>query len=348
VIWRKNFDSRKWHKNLLAPFIFRRNWNALIMDCLNKKSNRNALFVALGIGILLTVILVPLTFSYVEYYEYGLVQRKTTGKVDVDTVYTRGRYNIGPDYTFIKYQADAHFANLEELSVFSSGDSNSSIGLAFLVDIDFTYLLKEDKIGQVHSESASSYRGVIESRTIEAIRNEAISVSFQQYFRNRKEVEALFKAAVQRRWDTNPPVHAVLDQFHLGRIQIPDSVAEQQLESRVQNERNGMEAFLQQAQVERDQTGVEVNKINLETSRVLQTARAEASLLMARATATALKTTTNALNNGTKMLFDAVGIVGQEQRIAFSYMRTLLDRQDLDLGVSYLSDENLIKTIPAS
>ena len=61
--------------------------------------------ICLGItGVLLIVILVPLSFSYLEYYEYGLKQRKSTGSVLTDKVYSVGRYFIGPDFRFVKYQ----------------------------------------------------------------------------------------------------------------------------------------------------------------------------------------------------------------------------------------------------
>ena len=70
-----------------------------------------------------------MSFSYVEYHEYGLKQRKSTGTVDVSKVYDSGRYAIGPDYTFIKYQADAHVLNLDGLSVFSASGGDDSIGL---------------------------------------------------------------------------------------------------------------------------------------------------------------------------------------------------------------------------
>lgn len=53
---------------------------------------------------LLLIILLPMSFSYVEYYEYGLVQRLSTGSVDTEEVYSSGRYIIGPDKHFIKYQ----------------------------------------------------------------------------------------------------------------------------------------------------------------------------------------------------------------------------------------------------
>ena len=64
--------------------------------------------VYIGCGVItaliLLVVLIILTFSYVEYFEYGLVQRKTTGAVDTSEVYAAGRYALGPDRHFIKYQ----------------------------------------------------------------------------------------------------------------------------------------------------------------------------------------------------------------------------------------------------
>ena len=64
--------------------------------------------VYIGCGVstalILLVVLIILTFSYVEYFEYGLVQRKTTGAVDTSEVYATGRYALGPDRHFVKYQ----------------------------------------------------------------------------------------------------------------------------------------------------------------------------------------------------------------------------------------------------
>ena len=57
----------------------------------------------------------------------------STGKVDTNKVYTSGRFMLGPDYTFLKYKADAHNLKLSDLSVFSAGGSNESIGAALQV-----------------------------------------------------------------------------------------------------------------------------------------------------------------------------------------------------------------------
>jgi|EP00550_Attheya_septentrionalis_P002462 hypothetical protein len=310
------------------------------------KSNGKACcgFCLLFTGVLLIIILVPLTFSYVEYYEYGLAQRKTTGSVDTVKVYSSGRYNLGPTYGFHKYQADAHHESLDELQVFSKSLSNESIGLEFRIDVDFTYFLNKDEVGALHRELASSYRNVILSRTKDGIKNEAIFVTFNEYFQDRKAVEQRFKEAVQSRWNQTPSVHAMLDQFHLGRIQIPNTVAKKQLESKIQNERNGREDFLQKAQLEREATAVEVNQINLEANKITRTATANANLIVANAQAEAVQIKSNADIFGTTLLFENAGIELQEEKISFSYIRSLMKRENVDLTIDYLSGENILKT----
>ncbi len=53
-----------------------------------------------GIGALLTVILVPMSFVGLEYYEMGFRRSKSTGSVDVDNVYKFGKHFLGPDGDF--------------------------------------------------------------------------------------------------------------------------------------------------------------------------------------------------------------------------------------------------------
>jgi len=300
-------------------------------------------------GFLLLVILLPLSFSYLEYYEYGLVQRLSTGAVDTDEVYSSGRYVVGPDKHFIKYPADAHLQSLENLGVFSKSTSNESIGLEFRLDVDFTYFLIEDEIGDVHREQASKYPSVISSRAQEAIKNTAAAeVTFTEFFQERKKVEDLFRKAVQERWEIPPALHCRLDQFHLGRIRIPETVATKQLEARVQNERNDREQFFQQAQVERELTKVEVNQINLQTVKELRTAEAQASLIRKKAIAEAQLIREQAGINGTKQLLEAVGITSQDHKTAFTYIKALRDRSDMRLSVSYLSPESVVRTAAAN
>ena len=58
------------------------------------------------LGILLICILIPLSLQSVEYFEYGLLKKKTTGVTSGD-VYDSGRYFNGPSYKFIKFDSIA-------------------------------------------------------------------------------------------------------------------------------------------------------------------------------------------------------------------------------------------------
>jgi len=314
----------------------------------NDNQNRNRIVAAIVFATLVgAIILLPSSFSYLEYYEYGLTKRKTTGKVNTDKVYAQGRHVLGPDITFIKYQADAHFLPLSELSVFSASDTNSSIGLEFVVDVTLTYFLIEEEVGKLHREMASSYKKSIENRVKTAIKNAAIFVSFNDFFQSRIMVEDRFRQAVINTFLSDPPLHCALDQFHLGRIRIPDTVYSRQLESALQNERNDREKFLQQAQIQRELTEVEVNKINLETEKLLRTTEAEASLTRVKAAAEAEKTKSMAVLNGMKQLFETVGIDQQSHKLAYSYIRALNNRENLEASVGYLKSENVLKTSAA-
>jgi len=289
-------------------------------------------------------IVIPISFSYLEYYEYGLVQRRSTSRVDIDKVYHTGRYFIGPDFKFLKYPADMHFVHIEEMAVFSSSrGSNESIGLEFELDVDFTYQIIKEEVGLLHKELATSYKNVVLSRAKDAMKNDAIFITFQEFFQDRKGVEQRLREAVEKRLDIPPKTHVNIDQFHLGRIGIPEAVRKIQLEGVLQNERNGMETYKQEAEVQRQKTTVDVNQINLKKDKVLATAQAQANLIRAKAVTRSKEITNQAQLNGTKMLVDVTEIRTQDHKTAFTYLRTLMNRRDVNIDVSYLSSDSIIK-----
>mmetsp|Transcript_744 Transcript_744/g.1038 ORF Transcript_744/g.1038 Transcript_744/m.1038 type:complete len:236 (-) Transcript_744:121-828(-) len=233
---------------------------------------------------------------------------------------------------------------MNELDIFSSG-GEESVGLSFQLDVSFTYFIIEEEIPQLHTDLARTYDKVVLSRTVDAIKNSATSVTFVDYFQSREDVEIQFRQAVVDRWNEPPSLHVQLDQFHVGRIRIPQSVADKQLQAKIQVETNDKEKSLQDARVEREKTDVEVNTINLRKEKLLLETRAEADLITANARARSEQIKANAVNIGLKDLLTGVGISTQDETIGMQYIRTLRDRGNLDLTVSYLSDANIVKTI---
>jgi cell division septum initiation protein DivIVA len=82
----------------------------------------------------------------------------------------------------------------------------------------------------------------------------------------------------------------------------------------------------------------------IEADNVIRTAQAEAKLITSKATAEAKRIVAYAEVNGTQALFFASGIEAENQRTAFMYIRTLLNRENLSLDVSYLSSDSILKT----
>ena len=73
-----------------------------------------------GVGVLLILILVPMSFVGLEYYEMGFRRSKSTGSVNVDHVYEFGKHFIGPDGDFKVFPASAIFETYTGITVFSA------------------------------------------------------------------------------------------------------------------------------------------------------------------------------------------------------------------------------------
>jgi len=148
----------------------------------------------------------------------------------------------------------------------------------------------------------------------------------------------------------------VLDQFHIGRIKIPENVARKQLETKLQNERNGKETSLQKALVERELTKEEVSKILNEKEKTLRSAQAEATRIKAKAVSDAQKTVLEAQSTGLKELIDGIGIntltstdingaavtnLASKQdklKVQLDYIRALRNRKDeTNIDITFLN-----------
>ena len=57
-----------------------------------------SIIIGFVIAILLLVIILPISFSYLDFYDYGFLRRHTTGRVNIGRVYEGGRYLVGPDH----------------------------------------------------------------------------------------------------------------------------------------------------------------------------------------------------------------------------------------------------------
>merc|ERR1711976_1080934 len=143
----------------------------------------------LGLGALLIVILIPLSFSDLQYYQYGFIKRKSTGSVDLGKVYgPGGRHFLGPDYEFKTFPADQHFETMPGVPVFTSDR------LEVWITVSFQFFLRKEELPLLHKAYDIYYENVLEKNALDALKRASTEFSTREFIRERARVEEyLFK-----------------------------------------------------------------------------------------------------------------------------------------------------------
>ena len=125
--------------------------------------------------------------------QIALKKQKSTGKLNLERVYTSGLYLIGPDSTFKSFKADAHFEELASIATFSS----DKVGV--VISCAFEYYLRPEDLPELHEEYDVYYEPVVKTTANAAIKSIASELSISQYIRDRETVEReLFKGLKKR------------------------------------------------------------------------------------------------------------------------------------------------------
>merc|ERR1712196_414739 len=206
-----------------------------------------------ALGVLLMLILLPMTWKKVEYYQGCLRSQKSTGKVWRDEVYEAGRYGIGPDYTFRCYPLNVQNFN-ERLSVWSKS-SGSDAGSTVYLDVSYQYLLDPEKLGELYSMVAPLF-------------------GIDSYLSQRPLIEATMQRNVSL---AIADLHMDVLSFQLRDIEPEDDYQSARLAVAIQVESNAKEAYSQEATLVREQTAVEVLEIENDADAVAKKATASAS-----------------------------------------------------------------------
>ena len=272
----------------------------------------------LFVGSLLVVILMPLSFSKVEYYEGCLNTQRSTGKVDRDKIWKTGNHLTGPDYMFRCFPISAQNFN-QQLSVWSRSSATDA-GSALTLDISFQYQLMPEKLGELYSLVTLDYDSIITSNAIDAIKNTGPLFGIDQYLTQRAVVEATFSKNVSI---AIADVFAEVVALELRDVRVESEYAAARLAAAIQEESNAKEDYIQQATLVREQTEVEVVKIENDARRVEVTAQSKGLYITSSAEYEAKRLVENARNLGYKELFDTLGISAEAHKASLDYIITL-------------------------
>ncbi|KAK7113664.1 uncharacterized protein [Littorina saxatilis] len=321
----------------------------------------NCIFMVVGVvgGLvaLLLVILLPMSFSGLEYYEYGFKRQKSTGSVKTDEVYSGGKYLIGPDYEFKTFPASAHFETLRDVTVFTSDK------LEVKLDVYFQYFLKKEDLDILHRNYDLFYENVIRTSAIDALKGEAPNFATREFITNRKALEAALYKAIRERLGgiccaldcqqfdfacppgckkqslcddkTEKGLWVYVKYFQMGAVEIPSDVQGRFLRALTLQEEAAREKLLQEAQVVRKNTEAEVRNIQNQAKEVSQEAEAQSKEIGSIAASNYTATVEKARATGLKALYTRLRLNTQQLKNSFDYLRTLRTLDNVHFTVDF-------------
>jgi len=267
--------------------------------------------VCIGLSVfivcLLILILVPISFHYVEYDQYALKKSVTNSKVDYSKVYDYGQYAWGPSYTtvtFPKLYQFVDFSGAEALSVFTLTKAQITI------EVSFQYRLDRNHLVQIFQSYGTGFDTQVQNVARSTIKNAAPIYDVGQYFTNRANVTlglaTALEAGVSGLWVTVPS-----SKFQLHSVVFADVVTNKYLQQQIQVQATLQTQAEQNSTLYRQETANLISNYTYQTNIIYSQNAANASLLVSNANADAFRIRQSAEGIGLTYLFLTLGITDQ-------------------------------------
>lgn len=288
----------------------------------NDKEERQGCYQLCGVctfmGLLLMVILLPMTWQKLNFYEAGIMMQKSTSKVDSDAVYGAGNHAIGPDYSFKVFQVSALSFD-STISVWSKATGGDA-GTTLAVDVSFQYEIDYTKIGELYRRVGMDWEPLIQSYAIDAIRNTAPEFSADQFLIRRAEIENVFARNVSK---AIAPLHCTIHSLQLRKIAFDDDYQDMKLTTAIQTELNEAEKYVQQSQIIRLMTDVESEVVLNQAKETSFQAQTKADLIVAKSNSAAQLLIEDSRNTALEAMYDELGVYSDAQKTALDYLLLL-------------------------
>lgn len=172
-----------------------------------------------GIGLLLTLILVPLSFSYIDRNHLGFKKNSMTNSVDRTEAHGNGQYFWGLGKTSVQFPMTWQRVNFCCLKVFTDA-GEISLGATF------SYRLTKESLPRLYEQFGLSYTERIPQIARAELRNAASNYTTADFTERRKEVAEGLYAGLAARLPATAFVEVSRDRFFLLTITIPPSIAD--------------------------------------------------------------------------------------------------------------------------
>lgn len=276
------------------------NENVKVPECKMNAQLCGSISIILGIGCILILILVPLSFQYVEWDERAFKKDNPSSKVYTDKVYKNGRYFWGITKGVVTFPAQY----IQEDITLSIASSN---GQEFTIDIIFYWRARDEALESLYRQYAQTIENQVEIRAQSLIKNQAPLFSIDDYITQRAQVEDGLFQSLYTELD-NLGIDMPRSTFHLKYVNIPTTIINLNLDAAIQIQTNQKRIFEQRVAQEAALTQTMVEDIKSNTTLSTQEAQNEASRIVQFAKNRAIQVNENTDSKGLSNFFNTLNI----------------------------------------
>lgn len=290
----------------------------------DEEKDKNVKWCCIGscsfIVCLLLVILLPLSFSRITYYEIGLEQSRISGKVSRDRVYESGFYTLGPDGIFLKYPAYTQNIELPNLSVWSKTSPNDA-GTLLSLDISFQYELIPEQLGKLYDKVGTNYEKLVRNLAISAIKNDVVNYSSDDFLTKRRVIEKSLIKMVRKVLNEEAESHLI--SLQLREVVFPSLYYRRKLDSAVQIQTNNAEEYKRESRIIRGETQEMVKFVENDAELIKDLAVAKADNIVKNSRNNATEIVQSSHNLGLEGMVGVLNLTDRETILSLDYLLQL-------------------------
>eukprot|EP00927_Polykrikos_kofoidii_P040601 TRINITY_DN3466_c0_g1_i1.p1 TRINITY_DN3466_c0_g1~~TRINITY_DN3466_c0_g1_i1.p1 ORF type:complete len:381 (-),score=62.27 TRINITY_DN3466_c0_g1_i1:100-1242(-) len=260
---------------------------------------------------------------------YGIRYNVFNKYADVETVYSPGRFFIGPVSVFKTFPATVRTIEFAGSSLAPSGVRYPSLhtrtkeGLALNLQISLQYQLIPEKIGLLYAEFNMDYEDVFTATVRDTLIRTAANYKAVHLWEERESVSQAMQQEVSKVLE---PMYATCFSLQLLVIDLPDSFEDSIVRMQVQNQQITTETHMQKTARVRAETEVIKATYSKKAKIVLAGGTANYTLLTKKASAKAkqqvIDMEASVLKQvGTRLNIDSAALLSYQQYYGVSLMR---------------------------
>lgn len=267
--------------------------------------------------VFLLIILLPISFMYVNFDEYAFIRNKLTNTVDTSTVYENGRYYVLPHREKVVFPRDYQVFNMS-LSVSDKEEKG------FFMGVVVYYRLNKERLADLYTAFGFNYETQINSIIESNVKNIAPQFTLNEYLNKRANITRTINNQLKKELE-DVYINLEDNKVFIQQILFQEATVKRFLDIAVQGQENERRIFEQDAELIRADTTRLSEEVQAETTLIRRTANAQALQAIDTAKAEAVRITSGARGNGINTVLKELEVKDTDTRNTFIKLMAILD-----------------------